>query len=535
MSEKDGEQKTTTTTTIPTPRQEEMEGTEWYVDQIEECTQENLIAEGDSMETRQDKKTPKAFLENEVCPFSPQNERECHSGKRADTDGDDNALPEPELISQLEDAFKWGRELEKRIEDAIDNISLGSFNAGNEIRHTFRELHERLNAEEVKVMEELESAHLRVEEPLQRTLYKLKEAFEHGDDLDLESLNKKDEMSAESFLREIEDLLNTTLADLKVSWDPETRKLSYTEHLINGVPIPNGITLYSIYNKSADISWECENSGLKEEDRENLVFHVEARIKKTRTKTEKEGPTKDREENNPWKEVYSGTENRHAIHGLEVDTEYDVRVKCSIRDLDGRWSKVESFRTENTQISSVILEGEKDEETFCSKLFEWCGSTDFDLLYRGTRDGFNASEFHRTCDNQGKTLVLIKNKSGHAFGGFSTTSWRHSASFANKQAPGSFLFTLTNIYGIGPTKFPLMDEDDRCAICHYNDTYGALFGESGFDLGISTDCDRNISSWSSFPYDYYDSTGKGGNIFSSNPKMINFGVQEIEVFRVNTP
>ena len=52
---------------------------------------------------------------------------------------------------------------------------------------------------------------------------------------------------------------------------------------------------------------------------------------------------------------------------------------------------------------------------FEEKLSEWCGTEDFELLYRGSRDCFGASGFHRLCDNKGKTLVLVKNTSGHVF------------------------------------------------------------------------------------------------------------------------
>jgi hypothetical protein len=35
--------------------------------------------------------------------------------------------------------------------------------------------------------------------------------------------------------------------------------------------------------------------------------------------------------------------------------------------------------------------------------------TTLSLLYRASRDGFSASDFHKACDNKGPTLVIIKN------------------------------------------------------------------------------------------------------------------------------
>ena len=44
-------------------------------------------------------------------------------------------------------------------------------------------------------------------------------------------------------------------------------------------------------------------------------------------------------------------------------------------------------------------------------------------LWRGTRDGFRAHNFHRLCDGQGKTLTVVKTTRGTIFGGFTDISW----------------------------------------------------------------------------------------------------------------
>ena len=38
------------------------------------------------------------------------------------------------------------------------------------------------------------------------------------------------------------------------------------------------------------------------------------------------------------------------------------------------------------------------------------------LLYRASRDGWNASDFHRTCDGKGATLTVVKSSDGYIFG-----------------------------------------------------------------------------------------------------------------------
>ena len=234
------------------------------------------------------------------------------------------------------------------------------------------------------------------------------------------------------------------------------------------------------------------------------------------------------------KEVYRGKNKKCSVNGLEKNTEYNVRVKCVVGELQGMWSSVTKFKTKNFQvrINSAIFSSEANKEAFEEKLSEWSGIENFELLYRGSGDGFGVSNFHRLCDNKGKTLILVRNTSGHLFGGFASISWESSGGW--KQAPGSFLFTLTNMYGIQPTKFPLIDKNNGNAV-HHNNNWGPAFG-SGCTLYVSSDCNANTSSHANgFGTEntiYDDTTKKGGSIFSSNSSTNNFQVQDYEVFRV---
>jgi archaellum component FlaC len=47
----------------------------------------------------------------------------------------------------------------------------------------------------------------------------------------------------------------------------------------------------------------------------------------------------------------------------------------------------------------------------------------FSLLWRGSRDGFGASEFHRRCDGHANTLTVILDTKGNIFGGFTPVKW----------------------------------------------------------------------------------------------------------------
>ena len=98
------------------------------------------------------------------------------------------------------------------------------------------------------------------------------------------------------------------------------------------------------------------------------------------------------------------------------------------------------------------------------------------LLYRGSRDGFDAAKFHQLCDNKVPTITLIKSVKGLIFGGYSSIDW---ASNVNnyKSAPGSFLFSLNK-----KTKHEIY-QNQHHAIYLHND-YGPRIG-GGHDIYIS--------------------------------------------------
>ena len=58
------------------------------------------------------------------------------------------------------------------------------------------------------------------------------------------------------------------------------------------------------------------------------------------------------------KEVYRGKDKKCSVSGLEKNTEYNVRVKCVVGELQGMWSDVATFKTKNIVIDSVILSKE---------------------------------------------------------------------------------------------------------------------------------------------------------------------------------
>ena len=149
-----------------------------------------------------------------------------------------------------------------------------------------------------------------------------------------------------------------------------------------------------------------------------------------------------------------------------------------------------------------------------------------ELLYRGTRDGMSADVFHNKCNNKGPTISLFKNEKGYIFGGYTSIDWQNPPSWVYSSAPDSFIFTLTNMYNISPTKFPnsntsgsIWDDSNR----------GPCFG-GGHDIRIRFDSSEytNFSS-------YQDVLGKGYSIFKGDNDNYKFNLKEIEVFKLIYP
>ena len=65
----------------------------------------------------------------------------------------------------------------------------------------------------------------------------------------------------------------------------------------------------------------------------------------------------------------------------------------------------------------------------------------FQLLYRGSKDGFTSKNFHSLCDNKAPTLMIMKSDKGQVFGGYTSETWNVDNKYKNDST--AFLFSLT--------------------------------------------------------------------------------------------
>lgn len=141
------------------------------------------------------------------------------------------------------------------------------------------------------------------------------------------------------------------------------------------------------------------------------------------------------------------------------------------------------------------------------------------LVYRGSRDGFNAQDFHSRCDGQGSTVTIVKSDKGKVFGGYTDIEWSMGG---RKQGSGnSFVFSVSHGY---LHKFYCLKKDEE--VFHYPDGL-PVFG-AGHYLHLSPNkqgsCYTQSQSYEQPPFD-------NPNEFLAGSK--NFTFEEIEIFTLN--
>jgi hypothetical protein len=120
----------------------------------------------------------------------------------------------------------------------------------------------------------------------------------------------------------------------------------------------------------------------------------------------------------------------------------------------------------------------------------------FNLIYRGSEDGFTARDFHRKCDNFSNTLIVVQSTQSNIFGGFVSEPW-DSLSTGYKYDQTAFLFSLKNEYG---EKLVLDCCSPEYAI--YNDKNEMPMFGAGLDLALKDLSNEYNNSSSRLGYAY---------------------------------
>jgi hypothetical protein len=163
-------------------------------------------------------------------------------------------------------------------------------------------------------------------------------------------------------------------------------------------------------------------------------------------------------------------------------------------------------------------------------LFEEFRAKRFNLLWRGSRDGFTARKFHRRCDGRANTLTLISDTDGNVFGGFTPVKWESGSKYKGDNSLRSFLFTLRDPHGVPPRKFALKAEKKQKAI-YCDSAYCAIFGYG--NIYVYDNCNTNKYSFTHIGTHWSNSAYANDTAFEYFlTGAEDFTVKEIEVFEI---
>lgn len=160
------------------------------------------------------------------------------------------------------------------------------------------------------------------------------------------------------------------------------------------------------------------------------------------------------------------------------------------------------------------------------KLCNFTNKTKWEMLYRASKDGFTAKNFHQKCDGSNNTLTIIKSTEGYIFGGYTEATWTSNNSYSHDK--NSFLFSLINKMN---TPLVLPCANPEFAI-YCGSHYGPTFGYST-SLFISDSSNLN-PSYSDLSYNYkhpmYESNRslEARYLLTGSEKFL---VKDIEVFQ----
>ena len=200
-------------------------------------------------------------------------------------------------------------------------------------------------------------------------------------------------------------------------------------------------------------------------------------------------------------------------------------VKIKRPELEMYLSALLSSSSQSVFGMSAILKKYSDGPLLDKWVTEVKGKVAYQLLWRGSQDGFEAKTFHDKCNNKGPTLTVIVSNNDKIFGGYTSESWGFGGSSgASKQDATAFIYSLTH-------KAKCAKQKNTKSIID-NSSCGPIFG-AGRDIIIWDDCNTRSDNYC----ESRDSEGAtyalpagADNSFLAGSR--NFSVKEIEVYAV---
>ncbi len=210
-----------------------------------------------------------------------------------------------------------------------------------------------------------------------------------------------------------------------------------------------------------------------------------------------------------------------------LDSEYELNIKILPPRISLKFCILDSNLIEQKHITMISSWIDKQEMNFYDRKRV---PYSFKLLYRASKDGFEAEKFHQLCDNQGPTVTVAKVFSnGQLIGGYNPLDWKPQSKLSSDSCwyttLDSFLFSFTSISSLNNNSNPKIARIGNSGniseyAIGYNTGYGPSFG-GGWDLSIQ----NNNLIYSYGPYSYPDC----GNFVTKNQYL---ELEDYEVFQI---
>ena len=439
------------------------------------------------------------------------------------------------------------KEIKSDIENNINLINDSFEKTIGQLNKSFLKLHEQLIKEENDLKEKLKNEVTKIKEQLEIYIsqadnqIKISERINQGiKKFQNEEINIIRNLSYISKINKtqkgMQKLLKEQMKNIIISYNEENRTINYDEYYFNGIFKPTNIEIKDISSSEFNVLWKEDNNNT---DKKQIKYILELR-----------------KENEKFNKFYEGNNNYCLVDKLDFDTNYEIRI-CSVYNyIISEWTEIQKIKAEELKkmvekeyctkhrgkkknepeiktkvfnsIDSIILSESNKDNEFLNILNEWTGNKEFQLIYRGSRDGMTHKDYHNKCDNKEKIIILIKSDKGNIFGGYASKSWKIEH-FSYQDDPNCFLFSLINMYNTKPKKFQI--KNSQYAL-YYRTDFGALFGSVGNDLGLRKNFVKEGGFCCNFPNSFFDSLGKGFSIFTGDTQNSSFLIKEIEVFKI---
>lgn len=147
------------------------------------------------------------------------------------------------------------------------------------------------------------------------------------------------------------------------------------------------------------------------------------------------------------------------------------------------------------------------------------------LIYRASRDGFQASSFHIKANGISNTVTFIKSTSNYVFGGYTAASWDSTNSY--KIDTSAYIFTMRRAGLSSFQIYSLRYSSSQNYAIYCGASYGPTFG-GGHDIHV---CDRSNAVYGSYTNtpSYYNGPSTS---YLAGVSNANWLTSEIEVFRI---